>query len=72
MDYLNVKYLTEVQVAEMTGVALSTLRNQRFNGEGMPYVKLGRSVRYGLSDVITYMESHKIDTTSGNLKNGSN
>jgi hypothetical protein len=56
------KYLTEVQVAEITGRALSTLRNERFCRRGIPYIKIGRSVRYSLEDVIRYMDSHKIDT----------
>ena len=60
---LEAKYLNEVQVAEITGRALSTLRNERFCRRGIPYVKIGRSVRYSLEDVIRYMDSHKIETT---------
>jgi phage terminase Nu1 subunit (DNA packaging protein) len=59
------KYVTEVQVAEITGRALSTLRNERFCRRGIPYVKIGRSVRYNLQDVIRYMESNKITTSQG-------
>ncbi|MFC1551562.1 helix-turn-helix domain-containing protein [Candidatus Latescibacterota bacterium] len=54
-------YLTEVQVSEITGFALSTLRNKRFNRVGINYSKIGRSVRYSLDDVIAYMENHKIN-----------
>jgi len=57
-----VQYLNEVQVAEVTGRALSTLRNDRFNRRGIPYVKIGRSVRYNLQDVVQFMEMHKIET----------
>ena len=53
------RYLNEVQVAEMTGRALSTLRNERFARCGIPYIKIGRSVRYGLEDVVQFMESRK-------------
>ena len=56
------KYLTESEVAEMTGIALSTLRNSRFNRTGIPYVKLSKSIRYALNDVIEYFESRKILT----------
>ena len=59
---IKTKYLTEKQVAEITGISLSTLRNERSLGQGMPYVKLGRSVRYSLHDVIDYMESRRIIT----------
>lgn len=56
------RYLNEVQVSEMTGRALSTLRNERARNEGIPYIKIGRSVRYDLGDVIRFMEAHKIMT----------
>ena len=56
----NTRYLTEKEVSTMTGIALSTLRNKRFERTGIPYYKLGRSGRYSLNDVIEYMESRKI------------
>ena len=57
-----VQYITEQQVSEITGMALSTLRNNRSKGQGIPYTKIGRSVRYDLDDVIKFMEAHKIQT----------
>ncbi len=54
------QYLTEKQVAEMTGFALSTLRNNRFMQRGIPYVKVGKSVRYKLGDVIEFMDRIQI------------
>ena len=62
MENSNQKYLNEQQVSEMTGFALSTLRNKRFAGEGIPYIKRGRSVRYALKDVLQYMEAGRINT----------
>ena len=59
---MEARYLTEVQVAEITGRALSTLRNERFSRCGIPYIKIGRSVRYSLQDVINFMEARKIET----------
>lgn len=56
------KYLTEKQVAEITNRALSTMRNDRFLNQGIPYIKIGKSVRYNLQDVINYMESRKVIT----------
>ena len=60
---MEARYLNEIQVAEMTGRALSTLRNERFSRCGIPYIKIGRSVRYSLQDVVQFMEAHKILTT---------
>ena len=54
------KYLTEKEVSKITGIALSTLRNTRFQSRGIPYIKIGRSVRYDLKDVIRYMEDRKV------------
>ena len=57
-----IRYLTEKEVAEITRRALSTLRNDRHLGKGIPYVKIGRSVRYLFKDVIEFMESRRIAT----------
>lgn len=55
-------YLNEKQVSEITGFALSTLRNNRFHCRGIPYVKIGKSVRYRQDEVIEFMEKYKIST----------
>ena len=55
------KYLNEKQVSELTGLALQTLRNARFNSRLFPYVKIGRSVRYRISDIVAVMERHRIE-----------
>lgn len=57
---ISTRYVDEKVVSEITGRALPTLRNDRFNRRGIPWVKCGRSVRYALSDVISYMEDRKI------------
>ncbi len=58
-----VQYLTEKEVSLMTGRGLSTLRNDRSLGRGLPWVKLERSVRYELSDVVGYMAERKVYTS---------
>jgi hypothetical protein len=56
------RYLTEVEVKNITGISLSQLRNQRANRKGIPYIKVGngRSVRYKITDVICYMEAGRV------------
>ena len=54
------KYIDEKKVSAITGRALQTLRNDRFNGRGIPYIKLSRMVRYSLQDVVDYMEFAKL------------
>ena len=48
--------LRETEVAEIMGKAIQTLRNDRFKGRGLNYIKLGRSVRYDPEDVKAYIE----------------
>lgn len=55
------RYLTEKEVSALTSRAVQTLRNDRFKGQGFPYVKFERSVRYPLADVLEYMDSLRID-----------
>jgi hypothetical protein len=54
------QYLTEKEVSQMTRRALSTLRNERSAGRGIPYCKVNRSVRYDLKDVVEFMDRRKI------------
>ncbi len=56
------QYANEKVVSEITNKSLSALRNERSQGRGIPYLKVGRSVRYDLDDVISYMEACKIKT----------
>jgi hypothetical protein len=58
------QYLTEKEVAIITRRALSTLRNDRFHRRGISYCKIGKSIRYSRSDVISFMESRKVKITS--------
>ena len=66
------KYLDEKSVANITGIGVQTLRNARFLRTGIPYVKLNRSIRYSLQDVIDYMESRKIQTEGYHKIGGKN
>lgn len=55
-------YISEKKVSEITGIALSTLRNSRFHRTGMNYYKIGRSCKYRYDEVIDFMEKRKIQT----------
>ncbi len=49
--------LTDVELAELLGCSVLTLRNMRWRGEGCRYVKLGgRMVRYRPEDVRAFIE----------------
>ncbi|MEW6586252.1 MAG: DNA-binding protein [Nitrospirota bacterium] len=60
-ELLKKPFLNEVEVAVITGRAVSTLRNERHLRRGFPYLKVGRrSIRYKLEDVLSFMEGRRI------------
>jgi len=63
------EYLTEREVSVLTGRALSTLRNDRQTGNGFPFIKWGRFIRYPLKDVIAFMEARKIIPNNKEVRN---
>jgi hypothetical protein len=58
------KLLTEKQVSEQLGLHVQTLRNHRFLGKGIPYLKIGRAVRYDPEAIRNYLETATVDTQS--------
>lgn len=47
--------------AAILNQGVQTLRNQRHQGTGPPYIKFGRSIRYKVSDLMDYIDRHRID-----------
>lgn len=58
------RFISEKSVAEMTGMSVAWLQKRRWSGGGIAYIKVGRSVRYRLRDVIDFMEARKKSNTS--------
>jgi len=58
------KLLTEDAVAQIIGRSVSTLRRDRIAGTGIPFVKIGRQVRYCESDVATFLRARVRVSTS--------
>jgi hypothetical protein len=56
--------LTETQLAERQQRSVKTLQNLRVKGGSIPFVKIGRHVRYRLSDVIAWEAAHTLSSTS--------
>lgn len=46
--------MTTKQAAEMLGLSPRTLENWRVRGDGPGFVKVGRAVRYSMSDLVLY------------------
>lgn len=57
------RYLTEKQVAVVTGFAVQTLRNWRHRGVGPMYCKVNQAaIRYPWGDLLAYMDQQKVRT----------
>ena len=56
-----VNAVDENRAARFLGVAVQTLRNWRHQSRGPAYVKMGRSVRYQVDDLVDYLKKKKID-----------
>jgi len=55
--------LTVQQVAELTGLSVETLNQWRSQGQHLPYVKLGKAVRYLRKDVELYILGCRVDVS---------
>lgn len=49
--------LSDHDVAKITGRARSTLQKDRVAGTGVPYIRIGRLVRYRQSDVVAFLDA---------------
>jgi len=56
------KLMTETEVSAYTGISRKTLRNQRANKTGFPYLKIGRLVRYETAEVKRALVKCKVTT----------
>src|SRR5260370_39779656 len=54
------KLLTAEEVAVLTGLAVETLAQWRSQRRGIPYLEVGRAVRYDPSDVQQYLEGCRV------------
>ena len=53
--------LTVSEVSELTGMSVNTLNQWRSQGQHIPYVKLGKAVRYLRKDVERYILSCRVE-----------
>ena len=60
-QYLNKKILlTEKEVEEFYGINKRTLQRERVYQTGIPYVKIGKRVRYQRSTVDQYIKDNTV------------
>ncbi|MBI4515349.1 MAG: helix-turn-helix domain-containing protein [Deltaproteobacteria bacterium] len=56
--------LTETELAERIRIAVPTLRRWRWSGDGPPFVRVGRCVRYDPAHVRTWLDERTRRSTS--------
>lgn len=60
IPYKQERFIDEKQASEITGMSEAWFQKMRWSGGGIPYIKVGRSVRYRESDVLSYFEAHRV------------
>jgi excisionase family DNA binding protein len=59
----NSRKLLPQEVAEITGLSAETLAQWRSQKRGIPYLKIGRAVRYDPADVQAYLEGCRVSVS---------
>ncbi len=55
--------LSAEQVSDLTGLSTETLAQWRSQRRGIPYLKIGRLVRYDLTDVQAYLRGCRVSVS---------
>jgi len=64
LSALAVALLTPMEAARLLKVSTSFLAKARMRGDGPPFIKVGRSVRYSEAALIQWMKSRNRQSTS--------
>lgn len=56
-------YFKEAEVCAALDKSVAWAQRHRWAGTGIPYVKLGRSVRYRGADIASWITAHRVETT---------
>lgn len=54
------KLLNQKAACEITGMSPAWFEMSRFKGTGIPYVKIGRAVRYREQDIAKFISDHLV------------
>jgi predicted DNA-binding transcriptional regulator AlpA len=62
------RYVDEREASELDGMSVFWHQRRRWDGSGPPYRRIGRSVRYRLSELIRWFEERRVQSTSEHVK----
>lgn len=54
------RLITINELAALTGLSIGTLYQWKSQKKGIPYVKIGRLIKYDLKDVEKFIDEHKV------------
>lgn len=54
------EFLSEVEIAELLNISIAKLRRDRWLGNGLPFVRIGRTVRYSREQIAKYLEQNTV------------
>lgn len=60
--------LNERETAKVLRISVQLLRKWRANGTGPEYIKLGKCVRYSMSDIELYVTSRRSGAVGGRAR----
>ena len=60
-DHFPPEYLSPKRAATFTSFTLKALERMRQRGEGPTYSKVGKSIRYAVSDLRAWMEAGRVE-----------
>ena len=65
------RLLTSTKASELLGIKPKSLANSRYTRTGIdiPYIKLGKVVRYKESDILAYIEANTFNHTGETKEN---
>lgn len=58
------RLITEFELADRQRRSVKTIRNDRVRGNTIPFIKIGRLVRYRLTDVEAWEKANQFGSTS--------
>ena len=64
------RYISGIELERIAGIDRQTSANRRHLGEGPPYYKIGHAVKYKLSEVLAWIERHRVDPEVRKIQQG--
>ncbi len=58
----------QVIIAHVRDCSIATLERDRWAGGGIPFIKIGRAVKYKKADVVKWLDQHQTQASTSEAK----